>query len=87
MPTECSQTNIPSKNTHRGDGTAERCTPVTREESDVKLSYRWKQHPEKVCFFDHLVTKIITPLEHKGFAFRESKLDLSPSSGLQEERL
>lgn len=41
----------------------ERHTPVTREESDIKLSYREKQSLEKVRYFDHPVTKIITPLE------------------------
>lgn len=78
MPTECSQTNIPFKTTHRCDGGTEHHTPVTCEESDIKPSYCWKQRPEMICYFDHPVTKIITPLEHnsswKGLCFARANL-------------
>lgn len=69
----------------------ERRTPVTREESDAKLSYRWKKKSRKglllwsFSYKDHNTTGAKQQL--KGFVFRERKLDISPSLGLQEERL
>lgn len=88
MPTECSQTNIPSKNTHRGDGAPHTSdawgvghkAELPRETKSRKGSLLWSS-----SYKDHNTTGAKQQL--KGFEFRESKLDLSSSSGLQEERL
>jgi len=72
------------------DGAPERGTSVT--ESDAKLSYRWKKKNSRkglllwsFSYKDHNTTGAKQQL--KGYVFCERKLDLSPSSGLQEERL